>query len=140
MKVNIPRVTRPIALSDYAPEFGEQVIQMWVNPPRAKRLEFAGIMDRYRDTLAAIEAAEDGAPEIAEMAQRVVDIAGELHAWYAEMWSQGDEEWTAEDVKELVEACMDTDPGLWGFIQESSMDTVQAYRRQKKANSPGPRG
>ena len=140
MKINIPRVTRPIRLSDYAPEFGEQVIEMWVNPPRAKRLAYVSIMDRYRDTLGAIEQAEEGAPELADMAQRIIDIAGELHGWYAEMWSQGEEQWTAEQVKELVEAAMDTDPGLWDYIQEQSLDVMQAYRRQKKADSPGPQG
>ena len=138
MKVNIPRVVRPIALSDYAPEFGEQVIQMWVNPPREKRLAFAEIMDRYRDTLAQIEQAEADDSALADLAQQIVGQAGELHAWYAEMWSQGGDEWTAEQVKELAEAALDTDPGLWDFVQERSLDLMQEYRRRKKASSPGP--
>ena len=137
MKINIPKVTRPIALSDYAPEFGEQVIEMWVNPPREKRLAFAGIMDRYRDTLARIEQAEDS-DDLADLTQQIVDQAGELHAWYAEMWSQGEDEWTAEQVKELAEAALDTDPGLWDFVQERSLDLMQEYRRRKKAGMPGP--
>jgi hypothetical protein len=138
MKVSIPKVTRTIRLSDYAPEFGEQVIEMWVNPPRKKRLEFAGIMDRYRDTLAQIEQADEGAEELADLAQLIVEQAGELHAWYAEMWSQAGDEWSPEDVKALVEAALDTDPGLWDFVQESSLDAMREYRRRKKANSPGP--
>ena len=137
MKITIPKVTRPIALSDYAPEFGEQVIEMWVNPPREKRLAFAGIMDRYRDTLARIEQAEDS-DDLADLTQQIVDQAGELHAWYAEMWSQGEDEWTAEQVKELAEAALDTDPGLWDFVQERSLDLMQEYRRRKKAGMPGP--
>ncbi len=72
------------------------------------------------------------------MVQHIVDQAGELHAWYAEMWSQGEDQWTAEDVKELAEAALDTDPGLWDFVQESSLDAMQEYRRRKKADSPGP--
>ena len=139
MKINIPRVVRPIALSDYAQEFGEQVIEMWVNPPREKRLAFADIMERYRDTLGQIEATEDS-DELAELAERIVSIAGELHAWYAELWSQGEDEWTAEQVAELATACLDTDPGLWDFVQESSLDVMQVYRRQKKAGTPGPQG
>ena len=138
MKINIPRVTRPVALSDYAPEFGDQAIQMWVNPPRKVRMEFASMMDRYRETLAEIEKAEEGAPELADMTQAIVDIAGELHGWYAKMWSQGDDEWTAEDVKAFVEAALDTDPGLWDFVQDGCLDAMAAYRRQKKADSPGP--
>ncbi len=180
MKVNIPKVTRPIRLSDYAPEFGEQVIEMWVNPPRKLRLAFADITDRARAErvqIAALAADEDALDQYTkdrsdpdkkkhqrdfaanvlaahaeakdlpddEKAERLTahfkhtaEIGEELNAWYAEMWSQGEDEWTAEDVKELAEAALDTDPGLWDFVQESSLDAMQEYRRRKKADSPGP--
>ena len=137
MKINIPRVVRPVRLSDYAPEFGEQTIEMWVNPPREKRLAFASITAEYKVIQDQLNAAEEGDDTTAQV-ERIVELAGELHAWYAEMWSQGEDEWTAEDVGELVKVALDTDPGLWDFVQESSLDAMQAYRRQKKADSPGP--
>ena len=137
MKVNIPKVVRPLPLSDYAPEFGEQVIEMWVNPPRAKRLEFADITRRYKETLDQITATEDD-DELQELVSAMEALAGELHEWYAEMWSQGKDKWTAEEVKEFAAAALDTDPGLWDFVQEGSLDTMAAYRRQKKASSPEP--
>ena len=139
MKINIPRVVRPVRLSDYAPEFGEQTIEMWVNPPREKRLAFASITAEYKVIQDQLNAAEEGDDTTAQV-ERIVELAGELHAWYAEMWSQGEDEWTAEDVGELVKVALDTDPGLWDFVQESSLDAMQAYRRQKKAGSPGPQG
>ena len=138
MKINIPRVVRPVALSEYAPEFGDQAIQMWVNPPRKVRLEFADIMDRYREVLSMIEEAESDDPNLENLAEGIVIIAGELHGWYAQMWSQGEDEWAAEDVKAFIEAALDTDPGLWDFVQEGCLDAMAAYRRQKKASSPGP--
>ena len=137
MKVNIPRVVRPIPLCDYAPEFGEQVIEMWVNPPRAKRLEFADITKRYKETMDLLAATEDD-DELQELVGVIEALAGELHDWYAEMWSQGQDEWTAAEVKEFAAAALDTDPGLWDYVQESSLDVMAAYRRQKKAGSPGP--
>ena len=182
MKVNIPRVVRPIALSDYAPEFGEQVIQMWVNPPREKRLAFDSItlegrderimiaaliadeedIERYTtnskehekdhvrryaaavlDAIAGVKdlPADEKVERIQGHTNRTDELGEELNSWFAEMWSQGKDEdthWTAEDVKELIEACLDTDPGLWDFVHESSINALRDYRRQKKASSPGP--
>ena len=137
MKIDIPRVTRPVALSDYAPEFGDQAIQMWVNPPRKVRLAFSDIMDRYKATLDELTEAE-GDEALSDLAERVVELGGEIYAWYADLWSQGDDEWTADEVGEFVQACMDTDPGLWDYVQEGCLDAMAAYRRQKKAGSPGP--
>ena len=138
MKINIPRVVRPVQLSDYAPEFGEQAIGMWVNPPRAKRLEFAGITERFKGVQDQIEGCDDG-DELEGLFDQIKALGLEMYAWYAEMWSQGDDEWTAEGVQELAEAALDTDPGLWDFVQESSLDAMQEYRRRKKASTPGPR-
>ncbi len=176
MKIKIPKVVRPIRLSDYAPEFGDQEIGMWVNPSRDKRLEFVGITERARDTralmaalvadersieqltkdsqeakkeherqfahnvLAIIEAVKDLDDD--ERAERLAEAVGcikeqgvEIHAWYAEMWSQGDgEKWTGEEVKELAEAAINTDPGLWDFLQESSLDAMSEYRTRKKSD------
>jgi len=138
MKLNIPVVVRPIRLSDYAPEYGEQVVEMWVNPPREKRLEYYSITERYRDGLAAIEQADEDA--ISDLAEQIVDLANELYAWYADMWSQGADSWTVEEVREIAEAAIDRDPRLWAYLQERSLDIVGEYRRQKKASSPGPQG
>ena len=134
MKINIPKVVRPIALSDYAPEFGEQEIGMWVNPPRDKRLEFSGITKEYKEIQGQIEATEGD--ELTPLVERIMELAGKLHAWYAEMWSQSTkyEEWTGEEVKEMAEAALDTDPGLWDFIQESSLDAMAEYRTRKKSD------
>ena len=139
MKINIPKVVRPIRLSDYAPEFGEQAIQMWVNPPRELRLRYFDITEDYKAVRDQLEQSEEG-DDLTPLVERVVELANGIYAWYAEMWSQGGGEWTMEDVQEFAQAAMDTDPALWDFVQESSLDVLQAYRRQKKADSPGPQG
>ena len=131
MKISIPKVVRPIRLSDYAPEFGEQVIGMWVNPPREKRLEFVDITERFAEVRGQIEATED-ADELRELFDRIKALGVEIYTWYAEMWSQGDDEWTGEDVQALAEAALNTDPGLWDFLQESSLDAMSEYRTRKK--------
>jgi len=134
MKISIPKVVRPIRLFDYAPEYGDQEIGMWVNPSRDKRLEFAGITERFSEVRDQIEVCEDP-DELVELAERVVAQGLEIYAWYADMWSQGDgDKWTAEDVKELADAALGTDPGLWDFIQESSLDAMSEYRTRKKSD------
>ena len=173
MKISIPKVVRPIRLSDYAPEFGEQVIGMWVNPSREKRLEFNAAVERGREAralFAALVADDDAiarhtkdsteaekdhqrefsrlvlddlenikeldederAEQLADAMKRIKAHGEEVHAWYAEMWSQGEDKWTTEEVSELVEVAVKDDPKLWDFIQESSLDAMSEYRTRKK--------
>ena len=135
MRINIPKVVRPIRLSDYAPEFEDQAIGMWVNPPRDKRLEFAGITKRFAEVREQIAKTEDR-DELQDLFDRINEMGLEIYAWYADMWSQGEgyEEWTGEEVKEMVEAALDTDHALWDFLQESSLDAMKEYRTRKKSD------
>jgi len=133
MKISIPKVVRAIRLSDYAPEFEDQAIGMWVNPPREKRLEFAGITERFAEVREQIAKTED-ADELKELFDRIKALGLEIYAWYADMWSQSDDEWTGEEVKALAEAAINTDPGLWDFLQESSLDAMKEYRTRKKSD------
>ena len=142
MKISIPRVTRPVALSEYAPEYGDQTIQMWVNPPRENRLAFAAISDKFAPVQDQLQQAieQEDSDRVGELAKEIEALGLEIYAWYAEMWSQGGDTWTAEDVKELAETALDADPGLWSFLQDRSLEVMGEYRRRKKANSPEPRG
>jgi len=134
MNITIPRVTRPIRLSDYGLEYGEQTIQMWVNPPREARLAWRDLGDRFDTVRQALEATEDP-DEVADLAREIEELGLQMYAWYASMWG---DDWTAEDVKELAEAAIDADPQLWAFLQERSLEVMVEYRRQKKANTPEP--
>lgn len=133
MKINIPKVVRPIRLSDYAPEFGEQQVEMWVNPPREKRLAFASISERFQGVREQIAKTED--PDVlAALMEDIKALGLEMYAWWADMWSEGEDEWTGEEVQTLVEAALNSDPGLWDFLQEQSLDAMQDYRNRKKAD------
>lgn len=155
MKLEIKRIVRPLQVREYAEEYGDEVVWVWVNPPRAFRMrlyeladEFGAVRDRLEE-LAKAEAekaeadaeanAETTNPEAESMGEEVERITGELHAWWAELWSQSrDEEthWTAEEVGELIEAARDSDPKLWDFLQERSMELSNDHRagvQQKKS-------
>lgn len=142
MKFDIPRIVRAVPLRDYAPEYGEHVIWMWVNPPRAKRQAFAGIAAQWkllqkRLTDLGAETGAGDSEELTALVETLIEQGRLLYAWWAEMWSQGDDpdtHWTAEEVQEMAEAALDSDMGLWEYMQDASLEAVQAYREQKKSN------
>lgn len=138
MQINIPRIVRPVRLSDYAPEYGEQVIWMWVNPPRELRLEFQNAaleLDQVRDSLRQMAPDEADPDIVAQHVKRVEELGQELYAWYAHIWSQHEDEtshFTADEVQELAALCLDSDPALWEFIQERALGLLKEHREGQK--------
>lgn len=144
MKIEIPKVVRPLDLSEYAPEYDGAVIQVWVNPPRAKREEFQQtrmellrISDEIQEL--AKDAQDHNAPEylakIKAAGERITALNQGVYAWHAEMWSQGDGDgWTAEQVAEFADHALDNDPQLWQFALVRTAEMIWEYRsgRQKK--------
>lgn len=113
MKINIPKITRALALTDYAPQMVDEAgkpvtLHVWVNPMR-------GVLERHA------ELAEAG------------DLTA-LAAWWAQLWSQGPEDtrWTVEEVQAL--SALDTDPGLMLWCMAQSFQMIRAHRsvNQKK--------
>lgn len=105
-KIEIPRIVRPLDLAEYAPEYAGAVMQVWVNPTRAKLRAY-------------YEAAGD---------------ADRLVAWFAEIWSQGVEEtrWTAEGVYRLAEHALDADPRLWSWLCARTLTMIADWRGVQK--------
>lgn len=146
MKIAIPKVLRPVHLADYDEAYGDETVWMWVNPPRATKLKFYEMAEefaRIRSQVTELVENDGGegdsqkAEALPPLFARLEELGGELYAWWAEMWSQHQDEeshWTQEEVTELVTAALDADPGFWDFLQESSLDAMQEYREQKKRN------
>jgi len=135
MRFEIPRMLRPLQLSDYAVEFGDAVIQVWVNPPGEKRRtygEIVGLMDGIKSKIPA------DTPSSEQVEQLVEELRGlqiRLIAWFSEIWSQGPQEtrWSEEDIRFLLDYSMDTDPKLWAWLVENTMRLIGEHRsRQKK--------
>lgn len=144
MKINIPKVIRPLDLAEYAPEYDGAVIQVWVNPPRSMREQFQEIrlgLMRTADEIQqlAAEAEDRNAPEYLEK----IKAAGErmsaanraLYEWHSEIWSQSTaDDWTPEQVEELSDHALENDPQLWQYVLTRTAEMIQEYRggRQKK--------
>lgn len=130
-KFVIPKITRPLYLGNYEPELSEVVINVWVNPPKQLRLNYYLII---RDLYAAMP--NDNAEDLDAISAELKAITDRLTAWLAEIWSQGEPEthWTPEEIHELMDHCLDTDPGLWKWLVDHTEKMITEHiTRQKKA-------
>jgi len=133
-KFDIPKILRPLALKDYAPEMGEAVVQVWVNLP-GKLIEQHDRLNDEVDLLRPKIANEKATDESRkEAALRLVAIGKEMIAWHAEIWSQGPEEtrWTEEEVDELISSTRERDPQLWPWLMMRTKELIQEHRRRLK--------
>jgi len=117
MKINLPRLTQPLPLSDYLPEADGQVMHIWVNPP---------IM-----VLARLSALERAAKDSVDK-----EAAGQaLMSWYAECWSQHADpatHWTLDEVSVIVKG----DPNFYIWAVRRSLSMIAAYESEAKKALP----
>jgi hypothetical protein len=155
-KFKIPKIIRTINLADYAAEFGEAVIEVWVNPPRDLLVAIAKIQGEVQrlvmpapdpapaegkaSTLTSpggMEAAGSEGPlqsAQADLGDKINKLTQETFAWYAEIWSQGKAEnhWTVEEIQTLVKNAKDTDPKLWAWICNKTGELIGEHRSNAK--------
>ena len=140
MKFEIKPLVRPICLSEYAEEYGEQVIWVWVNQPRAVRVahaeivsDFEGVVEERRVLTESGDEVDDQA--VAEHGEKLDELSRRLYGWFADVWSRHPDEethWTADDVDEMVDACLDADPRLWSWIQSEHWRLITEHREGVK--------
>ena len=111
MDLKIPNIVKPIELKEYAPEFGEAKIYVWVNPPREMRLALI-------NTIMTGEAKDE-----------------DIGEWFAKIWSEGPEDthFTPDDVLKMAKESLDQDPQLWLWLMKRTTDLlVDHYGAKKK--------
>jgi hypothetical protein len=116
MDLKIPNIVRPIELKEYADEFGDAVIWVWVNPTRELRISLS-------------ENILNGEP-----------TEEQIGAWFSEIWSQGSEDtrFTPEDVIKLANDCMERDPRLWIWLINKTIELLSTHysTKKKSLNTP----
>ena len=151
MKIDFPRVYRPLRLAEFAEEFGEEAITVWVNPPKAVREQFAGIVTnsaraRQKLTLTTNEATNKRisakarkAPE-AVKASKGPDVStgeavaelekagGALITWLAGMW----DDWSEEEIRKLTEETLEDNPAFYPWLVRRTFEMIGEYRRGGK--------
>ena len=106
----IPKIVKKIQLAEYAPEFEEQSLNVWVNPPTS-------VIERW--DAAVVRVKEDPL--------HAVEGLAEIDAVLAELWMV-----TVEDVRELRNGSESTDPGLITWLMRQTWSLVFEHRMQRK--------
>lgn len=135
-RFDVLKIVRPIRLSEYAEGYGESVIHVWVNPP-APLLQEHDQLVREAEQIKARFAPTDkpsGEEELKAFVARLGEIGTAHLEWYARIWSQGPEgtHWTAEDIGKLVDSFVETDPYLWKWLSELTIDMIRQHRSGQK--------
>ena len=134
MKLNIPKIIRPLDLAVYAEELNGAVCQVWVNPTRMLLDENAEIQFELADYIKRIESITRSDLNDQEKVQalkeedRVGDnIMKRQYGWWANILSQstdGATHWTAEGLKKLDEQ----DTALWQFLRHAAAEMIRNHR------------
>lgn len=130
-------VLQPLPLSGYHPDYGTESLQVCVNPPKAFMEEREALLKEQAERSdAASEQMKDPA---AEVKQQAVDSLNEwaetvylpqMNAWFARLWSFGDDKWSADDLGKIHE----TDAHLLTWLKVRSIEMVDAHRLARKKN------
>lgn len=138
MKFQFRKITRPVDLAQYAPEYEGVVFPMWVNAPRAVTDGWHEIRAAY---VALIGEAQPAGVDDAEFQEqrgaRFIELNLRINAWWAMMWSQADDpatHWTPDEVDQLVSHLTDTDPQAWAWLINECLATAHAYRTGERKN------
>jgi len=132
MNISIPKIVKKIELAGYAPEFGEACLEVWVNPP-------ARALDRLRTAKQKVYELDipkrELTPEEKSHIEAVIhDSYEEQMAVYAELLGQGCAETRlgVEDLKQMVEGTLETDPMFWGWVQAQIVELINDHRGTAK--------
>ena len=140
MKLNIPKITQAIPLTDYAPELvhddgSPAVVWAWVNPPAALINTHSALRARAQAALKTIkEAGGDQAVQAAQM-HELREVGAGLQAVFAELWSaRSDPEthWTPEEVAALANNA--ENPALYGWLTNRTLAAINEYRSGLRKN------
>jgi hypothetical protein len=147
MKLIIPKIVEKLNLSDYAEEWGDQTMSVWVNPTK----EISVLHDQNIDDansvivkLAELKAEREtngdqwfeefGKTQEADLIAALEVTNKNAMDWYSIIWSQGVENTrvTAEEVEELAETSQETDPMFYQWICAKTIEMIFAHRVNRK--------
>jgi hypothetical protein len=136
MEIKIPKIVRALPLSEYAHEYGDAVMQVWVNPPKARTDEMRELLGWFDTALAEARKCKD--KERREVLKNELNGLGErIGEWLAEIWSQGSDPLTRmsiEDVRALAETTQENDPGLYKYLVGRTWSMILDHRMGIKKN------
>ena len=155
MKIHIQPICRVLALIEYDERMAPGEVFVWVNPTRAflarrdetmrefstkrkpvskKLFEVSEVSEANEDELFAADksaVAGEIKKEGSEIRARLESFNLQMCAWYAELWSRGEDmetHWTADEVQNLS----DLDPALFTWLINHSDRAMKEHRTAEK--------
>jgi hypothetical protein len=145
MKIEIRKIVQPLQLSDYAPEYDDARLMVWVNPPKGlleTRTELAERANGLKRELQnALKLSEAETPMVVKdavkgIAEELAGIGHEMVTWLATIWSQGEPEtqFSAEELQEFILEAEESDPAFYVWLVDQTLLMIYSHRaRQKKS-------
>jgi hypothetical protein len=135
MDLKIPKVIKKLKLAEYAEEFGEATLEVWVNPPSRIPLQLTKAVDQMRSLVAGLDMTKDFSDEEKSKneARSEAYLADEIGAM-SELLSQGAEEtrMSAKSLKAMVKETFETDPMFWNWLWNKALAMIIDHRRIAK--------
>lgn len=125
-KFDVPKMIQSIRLCEYAPEFEDTTIKVWVNPPAKMINEYTVIRNPVAGLVEKAKTATD--EDAAQLAKELIEISAKVVAWYAQIWI----DWSVEDVQTLADHSRDTDPMLWPWLTRKTQELIFDHRTEIK--------
>ncbi len=126
MKFEIPKIFKKLKFSDYAPEFGDASLDIWVNPPAEL---YGKWVSNVKKLMTLIE--ESKGKEKDFEAQFEV-LNNELFTFYAAILHDEGKPLAFQSVKEMFDTAMSTDPKFPNWVVVNILVAIHAHREQRK--------
>ena len=125
-EIQVPKVIRALKVAEYAEEFGDFALMVWVNPPGEL---FAELLANLRKILTNLrDRLDESQEENEQLDRRNAEIL-------AELWSQGSDPETRASLEEVLgmrAKLADTDPRLWYWLRNQTIEMIVEHRTQEK--------
>jgi len=136
LKIKIPKIIRPLKLADYAPEYEEAVLDVWVNPPSDVTDGINVVIRRTNEAFEALKAAKTD--EEAKRLRDELDTLGtQMAELFSRVWSQGkdpERHMSLDDITALVEECDQNGEPIYSWMTGESWRMILEHRVGIKKN------
>lgn len=137
MKFNIPKIIKPLEMSEYDEAMAGLALQVWVNPPRGVHNEYWEIqsellrLSREMDKLIKLKNPDN--KKIAVLDKEIDKNNQGVFAWFANLWSQSEDSDSHVSVEE-IEAMTEEDPIIWRFMTHKTMKLISEHQENIRKN------
>ena len=137
MKFDIPKIIKPLEMSEYDEAMEGLVLQVWVNLPRRVHAEYWEFqsdllkLTKELDVLLKPETPDD--EKITALNKRLDKNNRAIFAWFANLWSQSEDLETHVTVDE-IDAMAEEDPTLWRFMTNRTLKLIRDHQESVRKN------